>query len=338
MAMLFVGGVNDRSMIGLTLNDNGDFLYVVDGNCSLFDRLKLKKGLAFTTMIFGKGVMQRKLGFKSFPSLIFNQIADADTHRGALERCIELCDQIDAKVINHPRQVLQTSREQVAQKLQDIPGVIVPRTVRFQPRSPDEVFSRAAEEGLVYPYIIRTAGDHNGQNLVKVDGPEDYPALHALPFDGRDFYLIQFVDYRNEDGLYHKQRIIVIDGEPFLRHALYEDTWMVHANARRFMAEQQREQDDMALFDRLSDQVLPQLRPAIDEITNRLKLEYYGIDCSLRPDGQMLIFEANANMNVLHISSRASAYRLQEIENKLYEMLSRYSGEQVVKANVASVI
>jgi hypothetical protein len=33
-------------------------------------------------------------------------------------------------------------------------------------------------------------------------------------------------------------------------------------------------------------EALPQLRPAIDEITSRLKLEYYEIDRNLRPEGR----------------------------------------------------
>jgi glutathione synthase/RimK-type ligase-like ATP-grasp enzyme len=61
-------------------------------------------------------------------------------------------------------------------------------------------------------------------------------------------------------------------------------------------------------------EALPQLRPAIDEITSRLKLEYYGIDCNLRPDGQMLIFEANANMNNLHGTNSAIRGRLEVLQ------------------------
>jgi hypothetical protein len=33
-------------------------------------------------------------------------------------------------------------------------------------------------------------------------------------------------------------------------------------------------------------EALTQLRPAIDEITSRLKLEYYEIDRNLRPEGR----------------------------------------------------
>ncbi len=42
-----------------------------------------------------------------------------------------------------------------------------------------------------------------------------------------------------------------------------------------------------------------ELANKIRVIADRLKLDYFGIDCNLDEDGNMLIFEANANMNIL---------------------------------------
>ncbi|MCW8871260.1 RimK family alpha-L-glutamate ligase [Pseudomonadota bacterium] len=330
MPILFVSGVNDLSTIGLTLDDKGQLGHLMDGNCSIHHRLPLKEGMAGSFLIFGKGVQQRSAEFKTVPSLIFNQIADPDTHRGALERCIQLCEQINTTVINHPRYVLQTSRDQVSEKLQGIPGVIMPRTQRCRPRSPDEVFSRAAAEGFGFPFIIRVAGLHGGKSMIKVDGHDDYAALHALPFDGRDFYLVEYVDYRDDNGFHHKQRILVIDGEPLLRHTLYNSDWNVHGNSRAFMLERESWEQDIAHFAHLRDEMLPPLRPAITEIARRMQLEYFGMDCNLRPDGQLLVFEANANMNVLHGRSPQTLYRRKAVVEKLHALLTKYSGEKVI--------
>ncbi|HEX6613512.1 MAG TPA: hypothetical protein VF022_06600, partial [Rhodanobacteraceae bacterium] len=50
----------------------------------------------------------------------------------------------------------------------------------------------------------------------------------------------------------------------------------------------------------------PQLLPAIEErvaaIGDALGLDYFGIDCNLRPDGDLLAFEANPLMDILHNS------------------------------------
>ncbi len=330
MAIMFVSGVNDRSQIGVDLDKGGNLVHLIDGNCSVHYRLPLKDGVAFPFMVFGKGARQFRAEFPITPSLIFNQIADADTHRGALEHCIEICDQVNTTVINHPRHVQQTGRERVSEMLQDIPGVIMPRTWRFQPRSPDQVLAFATDKGISFPYIVRVAGDHRGKSMIRLDQPEDSPALDVLPLDGKDFYLTEYADYRDEDGLFHKQRIVVIDGEPVLRHSLYLDDWKVHAGSRAFMLERESWDDDIARYTRLSSEVLPSLRPAIDEITSRLQLEYYGIDCNLRPDGQMLVFEANANMNVLHGPNPTIRYRVEAIEQRLHALLTKYSGERVI--------
>ena len=330
MTILFVSGVNDPSTVAIDLDENGKITFLMNGNCSVAPKLRLREGVAANFLIFGKGVRQSSIDFKVPPSLIFNQIAEPDTHRGALERCIELCDQVNTTVINHPRHVLQTSRDKVAEMLQGIPGVRVPRTQRFRPRSPQEVFSRAKAEGFDFPFIVRVIGLHDGRGMVKVDSAGDESWLHALPFDGREFYLTQFVDYRDEGGLYHKQRIVVIDGEPMLRHSLYDKNWNIHGASRDFMRTRDSWEEDIAYFDRVNKELLPPVRPAIDEITRRLQLEYYGIDCNLKPDGTMLLFEANASMNVLHNPNPEVSYRVEAIEQRLYATLTKYSGERVI--------
>ena len=37
----------------------------------------------------------------------------------------------------------------------------------------------------------------------------------------------------------------------------------------------------------------------IYQISKKLKLDYYGIDCSINAQGEILAFEINANMNIL---------------------------------------
>ena len=44
----------------------------------------------------------------------------------------------------------------------------------------------------------------------------------------------------------------------------------------------------------------------------------------------MVVFEANANMNILHGPNPASRYRVEAIEQELYKLLTKYSGEKVI--------
>jgi len=322
MTILFVSGINDLSTVGITLDDKGQVGYLMDGNASVQHRMSLGDREATAFLIFGMGVKQRSAKFKKPPAVIFNQIADPDTHHGALQRCVELCEQLDTRVINHPQKILQTSRDQVSQALQGIDGVTVPRTQRFQPHSPNEVFSRAAAEGFELPFIIRVAGLHGGVSMVKVDSRDDHAALHALPFDGRDFYLTEFIDYKSPDGLYRKTRIAVVDGVPLIRHHLIDSGWMVHASALALMDQRPALMDEansvLADFDGT-------LRPAIEdrlsEITRRVGLDYYGIDCHMNQQGQVLIFEANANMNILYNSREEYEQCVGVIKNHILAMI-----------------
>ena len=286
--------------------------------------------MAASLLLFGQGLRQPNVDFSKRPSLIFNQISDADTHQGSLKRCVELCAQLPIPVINRPESVLRTTRDKVSELLQGIPGVQVPKTVRFRPESPDSVLELSESAGIPFPFIVRIAGRHGGTSSRLFDSPESLGALHAYPFDGRDFYLTEYVDCRDEAGFYNRQRLIVIDGEPVLRGSLYDRNWMVHGASRNFMLSRETWEDDRIRAERLEQEVIPRLVPAIQEITWRLKLDLYGIDCHLGPDGSMLLFEANANMNVLTNSHPEMNARMKMIENRIQTMLANHSGERVI--------
>jgi len=330
MTILFVRGINDLSTVGAAIDERGELVYVFHGNTGLHEKVKLKPGVVAYLTLFGKGVPQKSVTFTKTPSLIVNQIANADTNRGALERCIELCGQVDCPVINKPEKVLQTTRDGVSRLLQGIPGVIMPITVRFQPRSPADVFAHAQAQKMDFPFIVRLAGDHGGVSMVLVNGRQDHDLLHVYPFDGRDFYLTEYVDYKDESGFYHKHRLVVIDGEPVLRHAMYDAGWKVHGHSRNFMAGRETWEDDRRRMLWLNSEVLPNLVPAIREISTKLDLQYFGIDCQMRLGGEVLIFEVNPAMNILYNPYPAMKETLEGIHDKIRAMLARHSGEAVI--------
>jgi glutathione synthase/RimK-type ligase-like ATP-grasp enzyme len=317
-------------MIGVTIDERGNMTNLMDGNCSIHGQVPLKEGIDGWAVLFGKGVKQARLDFIKKPTLIVNQIADADTHHGALERCADMCNRAGSPVINHPAKILRSSRDRVSELLQGIPGVTMPRTVRFNPDSPDDVFNTAESEQFTFPFIVRMAGDHGGKSMVRVDSREDYPKLHIYPFDGRDFYLTEYADCRDADGHHHRQRLVVIDGEPVLRGSLYDRDWKVHGASRSYMMKRETWEDDRKRANWLETEVIPGLLPAIREITKRLGLELYGIDCSLDPDGKMLIFEANANMNIMTNDHPQMNERMDMIAGKIQALLARHSGEAVI--------
>jgi hypothetical protein len=190
----------------------------------------------------------------------------------------------------------------------------------------------AEAENFGWPFIVRLAGLHGGKSMIRVSGVEDYSALHVFPFDGRDFYLTQYVDCRDSEGFHQRQRLIVVDGKAVLRGALYDENWKVHGASRSFMLTRENWEADRERSRMFESEVIPRLDPAIAEITRRLKLELYGIDCKLDADGTMLVFEANANMNMLTNDHPEMNDRMSMIKDHILAKLKltniRYAGRQ----------
>lgn len=332
MTILFISGVNDLSTVPVLADPDGNLFPVLDGNCPILGRVPLRQeGAAYLTL-FGKSVKQAQVNFAKKPSLVINQITNADTHSGALERCEELIRQADAPVLNRPDEVLQSTPDRVFEKLQGVAGLVVPRTIRCQPHSPADVFAQAEAAGIGFPFIVRAASAHAGDDAgrVLVRNPNQQDRLDVFPMDGRDFYVTEFVDYQESSGLYNKQKLLVIDGEPVLREFLFRDTWCVDRSSREFMLTRETGAEIEARAAWFETDVLPALADRVAEITRRLNLEFYTIGCNVRPDGTMIVFHAGPDPDVLELRNRHESQRMKMIHQKIQGMLARRSGEVVV--------
>jgi len=88
-------------------------------------------------------------------------------------------------------------------------------------------------------------------------------------------------------------------GEIFLRHLIIADDWLVHVHDRRAALAE----EEIAALANFDSELLPQVRERVLRIADALDMDYFGIDCNLRADGSLLIFEANAMMDVLNNTS-----------------------------------
>jgi glutathione synthase/RimK-type ligase-like ATP-grasp enzyme len=241
----------------------------------------------------GPNRRRQPLSTVSLPAI--NYLADPDIYEVALRKADALVQQSRQPAFNAPAAVLRTHRDQVAANLTGLAGVCMPRTIRTS--APDRATLREtiATEGLAFPLLIRPAGVHGGVGMIKVDRPEDLETAKIRLDDG-PFYVTEFVDFADADGLYRKHRVVVVGNEIFLRHVIIAESWLLHAE-RRMQNTQAEEQAALAAF---ADLTVPAIRSAVMAMAETLQLDYFGIDCSLRPDGSLLVFEANACMNVLH--------------------------------------
>src|SRR4029077_15236802 len=126
---------------------------------------------------------------------------------------------------------------------------------------------------------------------------EDLAALSACLSrrPDHDHYLIEYIDYVSADGYFRKYRFIFIDDEILPYHLCIGRDWKLH-HINTDMAHQPWMQQEEAAF--LSNPVgvfnSAQFK-ALQDIRERVGLDYCGIDCGLDASGNVVVFEVNAS-------------------------------------------
>ncbi len=298
--ILFVHGIPDhRKARVLRVNPlTGDISYNYNGGCELNKHLTETAWKRQSVVLDTRNL---KMTFQGTHCIV-NQIAEADLCQVTLTHLSRLLEQhADIPVFNHPQHVLKTRRDEVYHLLKDIDGITAPKTIRVSPQSPEEVLKQV-EANISYPAIIKACGEHNGRAMLRLNGPEDMMALHALPLDGRDYYLIEYVDV-SQGGVYHKHRIALVQGKSFPRHSCYFDQWQINYDkaSRGFMKKHsQYAHQERTFLKYYYQNHEADLAERFEQIYQRIPLDLVGLDCAML-NGELVIFELNANMQLFDI-------------------------------------
>ena len=111
-------------------------------------------------------------------------------------------------------------------------------------------------------------------------------------------YLTEFVNFRSRDGLYRKVRFFVIGGEVIPRSMVIGKKWNLHRRDRSDnLAGVDPAAEEKRLYDHFGEGRLRRIEDILLKFASKLKLDYFGVDCSLRSYEQILLFEANPTMN-----------------------------------------
>ncbi len=231
------------------------------------------------------------------PGPVVNYIADPDLCGAALRSASALARQVPRPWFNHPDRIRATTRDQVSEILQGIPGVAVPKVIRCSADCVEDIRGAIADHGLAYPVLVRTVGSQRGLTLARIDRRDDTQSFMACLAAGAELYICPFVDFAGADGLYRKYRVAMIGGQPFLNSLITGVHWNVHASSRIWNDDAIAE--ERAALDGFASGLGARFGQQLEEIHRRLGLDYFGMDFAIRPDGSMLIFEANAVMDVL---------------------------------------
>lgn len=314
--ILFINGIEDnRDIILAKIHENGKITWVNRGSANINnflenDQFSCSRVILDTTndqelprqMIHG----------------VFNQIADADSHKITLRKANDFYKAVSPQVpfFNIPSRIMETTRDKIYQTLQGIDKLHIPKTVKLQPRSPKDIYDTIEKEGFEFPVIFRQAGDHGGISTIRID--DETEEFYAFALDGRDYYLTQFAEYI-EDGLYKKYRLIVIDGEVYIRHIKISEEWMVHHCNQ--IAHPEPLQKIVAR--KFTSEIKPKIQPIITEIYKHLQLDYFGIDCYIDKDMNLLIFEINSSMTIFNKAKKELFEKhLELIRNGLIKMIN----------------
>ena len=219
-------------------------------------------------------------------------VAASESHPAAMAALPGQLARWPHPVLNDPAHVGRLSRDWLARNLATCPGLTIAPTIRVT-RS---ALRRQGVDMLLpnghFPVLLRPVDSHGGAGLSKIDSPDDL-AMALLMADTSDFYLAQFIDYRSDDGWFHKYRIAFVGGAPFLCHMAASEHWMVHylnAGMAENPAKRAAEAKAMTEFD---TGFATRHRDAIQALCTTIGLDYFSIDCAEAPDGSLLVFEAD---------------------------------------------
>lgn len=264
------------------------------------------------------------------PDVLLNNCVNSEIllSKGRLPQLMDLIDGIGVPVVNHPQKAVQTTRDGNARLLGDIPGIVMPKTMRFSPtaKAPEEL-AREIERQFDYPVIARTLTAQEGVGMAKVDSRE---ALVAELSSNRreNFFVTQFIDCRRGKEFFRKIRAAVVGDEIIIVRVDVDAFWNVHARKKPervqfylehpFLLDEEKEicKDPEAILGRRAIEALRAIR-------DRIILDVFGIDFDVDADGLLVFYEANATMNLLATDCPQAPYP-KEPSDRLREIFRNY--------------
>ena len=261
--------------------------------------------------------------------------SDSEECREALALIEKAAPHWPRPLLNRPELIGNLDRDKLFRLLADIPGLDIPVTAnatRAQLTALSEGRIACAEitSELHFPMIVRPRGTHAGVGLAKLD---DAAALAAYLAERQeqDFFVARFVDYASPDGLYRKVRLTMVDGRPYACHMAIADRWDIwYLNAYMAFSEEKRAEEAIFMqdFDRA---FAARHKHALDEMSRRVGLDYFIVDCAENQSGELLVFEAD-NTAVVHNMDPPVVFpykppQMRKIFAAFTAMLSRHAGE-----------
>jgi len=243
------------------------------------------------------------------PDLLINNYANGELIllEGNMDAMSKLVDSFDVPVVNHPKKAVLSARDTEAILLKGIPGIVVPKTMRFTlvGKSHEEVIKEIGSE-FEYPFITRSLTRQMGKGMDLVDSPEklaEILKIKSAKGTEDNFFVTKFYDSRGPTNYYRKIRASIVDKEIVITRVDFSTHWNVHGRKREDRAQfyldnsHLLEEEKRVCQDPEAELGRPVMQ-ALLAICDRVPLEVLGIDFDIDREGRVIFYEANATMNL----------------------------------------
>ncbi|MEZ2148193.1 hypothetical protein AAE026_38890 [Bradyrhizobium sp. DN5] len=229
--------------------------------------------------------------------------SDSEECRDALALIEKAAPHWPRPLLNRPDLIGNLDRDKLYRLLTGVPGLDIPATVhatraQLSDLAQGRIACAAIADELHFPMIARPRGSHAGVGLAKLI---DAAALVAYLAERKeqDFFVARFVDYVSPDGLYRKYRLAMVDGKPYACHMAIADRWDIwYLNAYMAFSEEKRAEEAVFMLD-FDHAFAARHKSALEQMSRRVGLDYFIVDCAENQNGELLVFEAD-NTAVVH--------------------------------------
>lgn len=264
------------------------------------------------------------------PNFVINNHVNGEVvlSGGNLWGLTALVESFGVPVVNHPNKAIQTTRDASVKLLKDVPGVRMPKTMRFSSIGKTrDALVHEIEGQYDYPLITRRLTSQEGKGMTKVDSREALVAVLSTDFPEK-FFVTEFVDSRGGKKFFRKIRAAIVQDEIMIVRVDSDTDWKIYA----------RKSDERVAFYLENAYLLDEEKRICKEpetglgrsfmqslraIRERVPLDVFGIDFDVDADGRVVFYEANATMN-LFSTARAEVPSPKEADEGLKLAFQRY--------------
>ncbi len=266
--------------------------------------------------------------------------SDSEECRAALAVIEKAAPRWPRPLLNRPGLIGNLDRDKLYRLLSGIPGLDIPATLHAtRAQLSDLSQGRIACEDIAgelhFPMIARPRGTHAGVGLAKLDDAQALAAYLAGRQE-QDFFVARFVDYVSPDGFYRKYRLAMVDGKPYACHMAIAERWDIwYLNADMAFSEEKRAEEAVFMFD-FDHAFAARHKSALEEMSGRVGLDYFIVDCAENQNRELLVFEAD-NTAVVHNMDPTAVFpykppQMRKIFAAFTSMLSRHAKAREVSA------